>query len=154
MARAWRVRATVAVLVAVLLVYFVLTAQRAWTLLTSGSAVLALLGVGVLLLPVVGAVLVAAELRFGLATQRLGERLAAEGGLPVDDLPRRPSGRVERDAADAVFARRRAEVEAAPDDWRNWFRLGVAYDDAGDRRRAREAMRKAIALAGAATSPR
>jgi hypothetical protein len=154
MGRAWRVRGTVAVLVAVLVVYFVLTVQRAWTLLTSGSAVLALLGVGVLLLPVVGAVLVAAELRFGLASQRLGERLAAEGGLPADDLPRRPSGRVERAAADAVFARRRAEVEAAPEDWRSWFRLGVAYDDAGDRRRAREAMRRAIALAGAATSPR
>jgi cytochrome c-type biogenesis protein CcmH/NrfG len=82
-----------------------------------------------------------------VATQRLGEQLAAEGGLPADDLPRRPSGRVDRDAADAVFARRRAEAEAAPDDWRSWYRLGIAYDDAGDRRRAREAMRKAITLA-------
>jgi Flp pilus assembly protein TadD len=76
----------------------------------------------------------------------LGERLAAEGGLPADDLARRPSGRVERAAADEVFARRRAEAEAAPDDWRSWFRLGIAYDDAGDRRRAREAMRRAITL--------
>jgi Flp pilus assembly protein TadD len=37
-------------------------------------------------------------------------------------------------------------VEDAPDDWRTWFRLGIAYDDAGDRRRAREAMRRAISL--------
>lgn len=141
------VRVTVAVLVAVLAVYFVLLGHRAWALLTSGEVVLVALGVGVLLLPVVGAVLVVAELRFGLATQRLGEQLATEGGLPEDDLPRRPSGRVERAAADEVFARRRAEAEAAPDDWRSWFRLGIAYDDAGDRRRAREAMRKAITLA-------
>jgi hypothetical protein len=144
--RAWRLRATVVVLVAVLTVYFGLTGHRAWVLLRSGEPALVLLGVGVMLLPVVGAVLVGAELRFGLATQRLGERLASEGGLPADELPRRPSGRVDRGAADEVFARRRAEAEAAPDDWRSWFRLGIAYDDAGDRRRAREAMRKAIAL--------
>ncbi len=144
---AWRTRAVVGILAAVLVLYFVLTAQRAWALLTSGDVVLTLLGLGVLILPIVGAWLLVAELRFGLATQRLGERLAAEGGLPVDDLPRRPSGRVERAAADAAFATRQAEAEAAPDDWRTWFRLGIAYDDAGDRRRAREAMRKAIALA-------
>jgi Flp pilus assembly protein TadD len=55
-----------------------------------------------------------------------------------------PSGRVDRAAADARFAERRAEVEAAPDDWRRWYRLALAYDDAGDRRRARAAMRTAI----------
>jgi tetratricopeptide (TPR) repeat protein len=143
-----RGRAVAGVLAAVLVLYFVLTVRRAWALLSSGEPVLMLLGLGVLILPVVGAVLLVAELRFGLATQRLGERLAAEGGLPADDLPRRPSGRVERAAADEAFAVRRAEAEAAPDDWRAWFRLGIAYDDAGDRRRAREAMRKAITLAG------
>jgi cytochrome c-type biogenesis protein CcmH/NrfG len=142
-----RTRIVVGMLVAVLVVYFVLLGHRGWVLLASGEPVLVALGVGVLVLPLVGAVLVAAELRFGVATQRLGEQLAAEGGLPADDLPRRPSGRVDRDAADAVFARRRAEAEAAPDDWRSWYRLGIAYEDAGDRRRAREAMRKAITLA-------
>jgi hypothetical protein len=142
-----RARLVVGLLVAVLAVYFVVLGHRGWVLLTSGEPVLVALGVGVLVLPLVGAVLVVAELRFGLATQRLGEQLAAEGALPADDLPRRPSGRVDRDAADAVFARRRAEAEAAPDDWRSWYRLGIAYDDAGDRRRAREAMRRAITLA-------
>jgi cytochrome c-type biogenesis protein CcmH/NrfG len=140
-------RLVVGLLVAVLLVYFALLGHRGWVLLTSGEPLLVALGAGVLVLPLVGAVLVAAELRFGLATQRLGEQLAAEGGLPADDLPRRPSGRVDRDAADDVFARRRAEAEAAPDDWRSWYRLGIAYDDAGDRRRARDAMRRAITLA-------
>ena len=41
----------------------------------------------------------------------------------------------------------RAEVEAAPDDWRGWYRLAHAYDLAGDRKRARSAMRQAIELA-------
>ncbi|MFP3380386.1 tetratricopeptide repeat protein, partial [Bacillus sp. SIMBA_069] len=51
-----------------------------------------------------------------------------------------------RDAADEQFPQYRAEVEAAPESWRAWFRLGLAYDASGDRRRAREALRQAIRL--------
>jgi len=91
------------------------------------------------------------ELRFGWQTQTLGRRLAADGRLPDDsELPRRPSGRVDRDAADAHFEVIRAQVEAAPEDWRGWYRLAHAYDLAGDRKRARSAMRHAIELAGSA----
>jgi cytochrome c-type biogenesis protein CcmH/NrfG len=77
-----------------------------------------------------------------LAAQRLTDELGPSGAL---ELPRRPSGRVDRDAADAVFTQQRARVEDDPDDWRGWYRLGEAYDVAGDRRRAREALRTAIA---------
>ncbi|NEE33487.1 tetratricopeptide repeat protein, partial [Streptomyces sp. SID7982] len=49
-------------------------------------------------------------------------------------------------AADAVFTKRREETEDAPDDWRTWFRLAVAYQDARDTPRARKAMQRAIAL--------
>jgi Flp pilus assembly protein TadD len=42
----------------------------------------------------------------------------------------------------------RAQVEERPDDWRSWFRLALAYDAAGDRTRAREAARHALALHG------
>jgi hypothetical protein len=41
---------------------------------------------------------------------------------------------VERDAADALFERRKAEAEATRDDWRSWFRLATSYDAARDRR--------------------
>ena len=58
----------------------------------------------------------------------------------------RPSGRVMREDGDAVFPIYRADVEAHPDDWRAWYRLGLAYDAAGDRRRARAAVRQAIRL--------
>ena len=57
---------------------------------------------------------------------------------------------VERDAADAHFEIIRAEVEAAPEDWRGWYRLAHAYDLSGDRKRARASMRHAIELANAA----
>ena len=107
-----------------------------------------------LLLPIIGVVLVGCELRFGWQTQKLARRLADDDLLPDDsELPRRASGRVERDAADAHFEVVRAEVEAAPEDWRGWYRLAHAYDLAGDRKRARSAMRHAIELADAPGAP-
>lgn len=135
------------ILTAVLAVYLVLLAERAFTLVTSGTAVGLALGLAIIVLPVLGVWMVLAELRFGSHTEALARRLDEAGELPdLSELPRRPSGRVERDAADAWFAERKAEVDAAPQDWRVWFKLAQAYDIAGDRRRAREAMRKAIEL--------
>ena len=137
---------TVSIVLAVISgVYLAFIAQRAWSLMTSGSAVAFILGVAIMVLPVIGVWVIWRELEFGFRTAELARALEAAGELPADDLPRRPSGRVEREAADTRFAERRAEVEAAPNDWAAWFRLGVAYDDAGDRRRARSAMRTAIA---------
>ncbi|MGW5050024.1 hypothetical protein [Actinokineospora sp. NPDC004072] len=137
------------VLAAVVVVYFVLLGGRAVELFRDGRPVAVAFGVGVLLLPLVGAWVLWSTLRFGIRTQELGRRLAAEDGLPdTSGLPRMPSGRVDRAAADAWFEERRAEVEASPEDWRAWYRLAVAYDVAGDRTRGRRAMRRALDLAG------
>ncbi|MEY9849789.1 hypothetical protein [Streptacidiphilus sp. MAP5-3] len=84
--------------------------------------------------------------RFGRDSQRLSRLLESEGGLPVDELKHTPGGGIDRASADAVFARRKAETEAAPEDWRSWFRLAVAYADARDTPRARKAMERAIKL--------
>jgi hypothetical protein len=136
------------VLAAFVVLYFFLLGGRAVALFRDGSPQAVAFGVGVLLLPIVGAWVLWATLRFGVRTSELGRRLQAEGGLPdTSELPRTPSGRVDRTAADAWFEERRTEVEAAPDDWRAWYRLAVGYDIAGDRSRAREAMRKALDLA-------
>ncbi len=136
---------TVSIVLAVVTgVYLVFIAERAWSLMTTGNAVAFILGVAIMVLPVIGVWVIWRELEFGFRTAELGRALDATGELPEDDLPRRPSGRVEREAADARFAVRQREVEDAPDDWGAWFRLAVAYDDAGDRRRARAAMRTAI----------
>jgi Flp pilus assembly protein TadD len=146
-----KARRVVVLLIFALIVYFVLIGIRGVFLLTQTSWTLRVLGAAVLVLPLIGIWVVVAELRFGQATQRLAEELDDN---PVDDepiapeLPKLPSGRVDRSAADELFNRRRADVEAAPDDWRRWYRLAVAYDLAGDRRRARAAMRDAIAKAG------
>lgn len=118
------------------------------SLVASGDPVQAGVGVGVLLLVFVGVVLVIGEVRLGAASQRLAERLAAEGGLPYDvpGVTRRASGRLDKDVADGVFEVRRREVEAAPHDWRAWWRLAAAYGEARDPRRGRRAMRKAVDL--------
>ena len=132
-------------------VYAAFATWRGWLLITSGELVPMAMGIAVVVIPVIGMLLLIREMMFGFAMQAMGRTLEAEGGLPEDDLPRRPSGRVEREAADRVFERRRREAQATPDDWRGWYRLGIAYDDAGDRTRAREAMRHAHALYTAAS---
>jgi hypothetical protein len=148
-----RARRVVVLLVAVLAVYAVLIASRGITLLGDPRLAVKGLGIGVVLLPVLGVGLVGQELRFGRAAERVARRVEDhDHGRPPDAtpddelLPRRPSGRIDRAAADAVFERRRAEVEAAPDDWRGWVRLARAYGDAGDTARGRRAMRRAIEL--------
>jgi hypothetical protein len=136
-----------AIVMAVLLVlYVVLVVRYGIILIGSGSGVGIAMAIALLVLSAIAAWALLRELWFGVQTGRLVRILEAEGGLPVDDLPHRASGRPLRDAADEQFPRYRAEVEAAPASWRAWFRLGLAYDASGDRRRARHAMREAIRL--------
>lgn len=147
MNRSLRVQALIGFLCLALLFYFVLLGRTAVALIRAGTPVAIALGAGVLALPVVGAWAMVATLRAGFAHQRLARMAAADGmELDVGDLPRMPSGRIRRDAADALFETVRAELEADPDDWRRWYRLARAYDYAGDRGRAREAMRRAVDL--------
>ncbi|MCP2637284.1 hypothetical protein K0817_012030 [Microbacterium sp. HD4P20] len=142
-------RIGVAVMAVLLTLYIVLVGQRAWLLLISGDPVGIALGVALVVLPLVAAWALARELWFGVRAQQVGRRLEAEGALPQDEVTLRPSGRVARADGDALFPAYRADVEANPGDWRAWYRLGLAYDAAGDRRRAREAVRSAIRLEAA-----
>lgn len=141
-----RTKAAIAVMVVILVFYAVLIGAKGVAFIGSGDPVAVVLGIGVLVLPVLGLALVWREIVFGRRSAELAAALEAEGGLPVDDLPRLPSGRRDRKAADAAFGARRAEVEEQPDSWQAWYRLALAYDDAGDRSRARSAVRRAIAL--------
>jgi cytochrome c-type biogenesis protein CcmH/NrfG len=147
--RNMRIQLTIAFMCAALLVYIVLLGRSAVLMIGSGRAVAVVLGVALLILPAIGLWAMFAALRAGFAHQKLA-RLAVQDGMELDvsALPRRPSGRIDRDAADALFHTVRAELDADPHDWRRWYRLARAYDYAGDRGRAREAMRKAVELQG------
>jgi hypothetical protein len=129
-----------------LVFYLVVSLQRSVLLLTDAEPVAKAIGAAYLVLPVIGAWALIRELLFGARTEQMARVLEAEGGLPVDNLPRTPAGRIVRAAADQEFEKYRAEAEAAPDDWRSWFRLSCAYDAAGDRKRARSSMRDAVKM--------
>lgn len=129
-----------------LVLYLVVTFQRSILLLGDQNPVAKGIGAAYLVLPIIGAWALIRELLFGARTEKMAKVLEAEGGLPVDNLPRTPGGRIVRAAADAEFEKYRVEAEAAPEDWRSWFRLSCAYDAAGDRKRARESMRDAVRL--------
>ncbi|QDQ99243.1 hypothetical protein [Tomitella fengzijianii] len=136
-------------IVVALAVYFVVLGQRAVQLISDGGAGMVVLGVAVLILPLMGVWMIYSTLRSAFAHDRLARRIAGEGlELDTGGLPRRPSGRFERDAADELFAEIKTEWESDPDDWRCNYRLARAYDVAGDRKRAREIMKRAVALEG------
>ncbi|MGJ5833981.1 hypothetical protein [Streptomyces ossamyceticus] len=141
-----RAKITYAVTAAVLVVYFVLVGSRGVMLIETGTPITIAFGVAVLVLPAIGIWFLWKNTQFVRRANLLAAELDAEGGLPVDELKRTPSGRIDRASADEVFAQRKAETEDAPDDWRTWFRLAVAYHDARDTPRARKAMQRAIAL--------
>lgn len=138
-------KALAAIMAALLALYLGLSLQRAWILLRSDVLVSKLLAIGMIILPVIGVWALAREIVFGSRLEGLGRQLEAEGGLP-EDLPRRPSGRIVREAADRDFQHWAQEAEAAPQDWRSWYRLGLAYSASGDTPRARRCMRDAVAL--------
>jgi len=146
-ARALRIQLMIGFMCVALLVYFVMLGRAALVFITSGRPAAIGLGAAILILPVIGIWVMVTTLKAGLAHQRLARAAREEGmDLDVSELPRMPSGRIERDAADALFETVREELESDPDDWRRWYRLARAYDYAGDRSRAREAMKKAVQM--------
>lgn len=131
-----------------LLVAFAYLIYLGWSMITASEFIaIQGLGVGIILLTAVGAWATWAILRNGFELQRISAAAAAEGiELDISDLAHRPSGRLEHEAADALFDQVSAEYQVSPEDWRTNYRLARAYDHAGDRIRAREVMRVAVAL--------
>jgi hypothetical protein len=145
--RSLRIQLLIVFMCVAMVVYFLLLGRIAWAFMTSGSGAAIGLGLAILVMPLIGIWVMVSTLQAGLAHQRLA-RLAREDGMELDvsELPRMPSGRIQRDAADALFVTVRDELERDPDNWLRWYRLARAYDYAGDRSRARETMRKAVEL--------
>ena len=145
--RALRIQLLIGLMCVALVVYFVLLGRAGVLLVNSGEPAAIGLGLAVFLLPIVGLWAMIATLRAGFTHQRLA-RVVREQGMELDvsGLPRLPSGRIQRDAADALFQTVKVELAEDPDDWRRWYRLARAYDYAGDRSRARETMKTAVQL--------
>ena len=132
---------------ALTIMYVALLGNSAVKMIQTGITVAVIMGWLLLVFPVMAGVFIVAELRFGLRVEKLGKRLEDAGEWPRFDFDMRPSGRVVRASADAEFVKFRTKTDADPANWKNWFALGLVYDAAGDRKRARASMRKAIELA-------
>ncbi len=141
-----RIRFSVALMTALLALYLVLVGQRAVVLVVTGVPVAIAMGCALTIVPVVGAWALGRELIFGVRSERLVQTLTAERALPEFLAQARPPGRTGRKAATTAFASLSARVEEDPKSWRAWCCLGIAYDASGDRRRARQSIRRAIDL--------
>jgi len=144
-------RIGVAVMAIVFALYIWLLGGRSVALVQAGvdtsQPIPIVMGVAMIVFPLLGFWALGRELWFGWRGDRLAKQLGEEGLLPDEEVGLRPSGGVVRADADALFPAYQSAVEAEPDSWRAWFRLGVVYDAAGDRKRARAATRQAIRLA-------
>ena len=137
-----------AALYAAMLAYYFLIAWRGFYLIMEDRWLVKALGVAVVVVPAISVMVVMRELRFDVACELLliSVRRAGEPvELPV--LPTLSAGRTDRGVLDAWIEQHRDAARQAPQDWRGWFRLAHAYHLAGDRTRAREALRTAISTA-------
>ena len=145
MTKVWVLLITAAMVIASV-AYAVIAASRAWILLVSTDPLQIVLAVAIIVIPVIGLALIVRELWFGWRTRQMGQTLAAENALPTYDGDLTTTGRPTNAEADRNVERYDQEAEEISEDWRAWFRLAVAYDDARDRKRARAAMRQASNL--------
>jgi len=120
-------RALALILSAMLAGYLLLLGRTGILLVVSGSLAGFLLGLAILVFPVMGAWIIYRELRFGFTAQKMSEE-------------------VDEATLTQGFDIAKAAVQTDPQDWRAWFNVSVAYDDAGDRRRSRKSMHHAAAL--------
>ena len=127
-----------------LILYFVVAGQQAFLYISTGEPIAIVMGAALIVLPLIGVWALVRELQFGVAADRLGRRLDAEGGMPEAETELTPSGKIAKEDAEGIVSRYRAAAEDAPDDWRAQYRLGVVLDAAGHRRDARAGIRAAI----------
>lgn len=128
------------------LVYVFLLSNTGFTLLGMSSGVAKAMGALILVFPVFAIWLTIMEFRFGWRLEKLSKQIEAAGTWPELNFEFRPSGRATKESAANVFGEYAKKVAADEGNYLNWFALGLAYDAAGDRRRARAAMRRALKL--------
>ncbi|SMH47446.1 hypothetical protein SAMN06295885_2977 [Rathayibacter oskolensis] len=141
-----RTRLGVGLMAVLLALYLFVCLQYSYVAFAAGTLPGVVMGVGLLILGGIGVWGLVRELLFGVRAERLARRLEEEDALPQEVVVSRASGRPLREEADALFPRYAEEVDAHPESWRAWYRLGLVYDAGGDRKRARGAIRRSISL--------
>ena len=141
-----KTRIGVMLIAACLLLYFVLMGQKAVLFIVSGEPVGIAMGVALIVLPLIGVWALVREIQFGVQAEKLGTLLDSEGGMPEAEGELMPSGRIPKADAEPLVQRYTAAADAAANDWRALYRLGVVQDAAGRRKDARASIRAAIEM--------
>jgi hypothetical protein len=129
------------------LTYVLLLGGRALTMLAEPNPVAIAMGVGMLVFPLFAIWAILREIKFGIDAEKITKR-ALSIELPELELVLRPSGRATKESAALAFDSVKQNFDESQ--WTQWLLLSEAYEASGDRKRARESMRKAISLANQA----
>ena len=132
------------------LTYVFMLGGRALTMLSESSPIAIAMGIGMAVFPIVACWAIWREIRFGMQAERI-TRQALEMNIPELELELRPSGRATKESAAKAFDLVKEKFDESQ--WTQWLLLSEAYEASGDRKRARESMRKAISLANQAETP-
>jgi hypothetical protein len=139
-----RTKIWVIVMTAFAFTYVFLLGGRALTMLAEPNPVAIAMGVGMMVFPLFAVWAILREIKFGIDAEKITKRaLAIE--LPELELVLRPSGRATKESAALAFEAVKQNFDESQ--WTQWLLLSEAYEASGDRKRARESMRKAISLA-------
>jgi hypothetical protein len=133
------------IILAVYALYLLATFGAAWRLVTTGELIGVLMGVVVVFIPLLGVWILIREIRYGATTQAMAhELLEPRGCCPRTTCPAAPpAGSCGRPRTPTSCSTRRRSRRTRTS-WQSWHRLALAYDACGDRRRARDAMKRAI----------
>ena len=125
------------ILTAILLVYLGFTILRGIDFLQVDDPAVQALGIAVLVLPILGAILIYREIKFGKLSYLMGQTIS-EDYLPAIDL----SETQKRDYLDKAIERAKAQMQS----WQAWYSVALAYDLLKERKLAREAMKYSVEL--------
>lgn len=143
----------VAVMAVLLAAYICFALYRVWILFLTQNIVGALMGAGLLVLSLIAVWALYRELKFGYHANRLTHRLEDENALPEDGLEAKWNGMPTREDARSVLPKYEDAVHTQPDSWKDWQRFGILLRAAGQNGPARAAIRNAIRLERADSTP-
>ncbi|EWS81215.1 hypothetical protein [Brachybacterium phenoliresistens] len=144
-------RIFVGVLVAISAAYCWGLLWLAWGFSRAGGLIGWGLAAGVMILLVLTLWVIWRELLFGMAAARLNRRYRESSPTPAEPGPDHAEAAPDCGADGAAdgreeFEKARSALQNGEEDWRAWFRLALAYEGLRDRKQARAAVRRAIAL--------
>lgn len=114
-------------------IYIVFVAQKAIGLIVSPTLEMKLFGFALIVFPLFGVWALWREMRFGFASARLSAIMQAEEEIDAIE-----------EESEVHKQRCFQATQEHPENWKHWYRLGVAYDRCKERSLARLAVQEAI----------